>query len=165
MLRKLFAALLFFAFLIPPAWAQTIMAGDLHISAPWARASVVQTGAAYVTIENRGSADDRLLSVETEVAGAPQLHEHAMQDGVMRMRQVEGGIPIPAGETVVLEPGGYHMMLMGLNRHLVEGESFKITLRFERAGAVELSVPVRAAAAQDSGHGNHGGDGNHGHGD
>lgn len=150
-MRRLIAALLFLPFFHSAAHAQGAMAGDLHITDAWARASVVQNGAAYLTIENRGATAERLVAVETAVAASPQIHEHQMEDGVMRMGQVEGGIEIPPGESVTLRPGGYHLMLIGLKRRLAEGDSFEITLRFEGAGAVTVTVPVLAAGSQGPG--------------
>ena len=150
-MHRLIAVLLFLPVLAPAAHAQGVRAGDLHITGAWARASVVQNGAAYLTVENRGATADRLVAVETAVAASPQIHEHKMEGGVMRMGRVEGGVEIPPGEIVTLRPGGYHLMLIGLKRRLVEGESFEVTLRFERAGAVGLTVPVLAAGSQGPG--------------
>ncbi len=102
-------------------------------------------GAVYMTIENNADDDDRLVAAETEVAGAVELHNVNMVEGVMQMREVEGGIEIPAGEsaTVVLEPGGLHVMLIGLNQALEVGDTFDVELDFEQAGTITVEVEVR----------------------
>lgn len=132
-------------------------AGDLHIDHPWARATAPQqpNGAAYFTIAN-ASAADRLLEAQSPVADRVELHTHDVDSaGVMRMRQVEA-IDLPAGETTALEPGGLHVMLIGLEDRLVEGEAFPLTLVFEKAGAVEVEVavePVTYGVGESAGHG------------
>lgn len=139
------------------ALAHDFKAGDLHIDHPWARATAPQqpNGAAYFTVANEGAAD-RLLEAQSPVADRVELHTHDVDSaGVMRMRQVEA-IDLPAGETTALEPGGLHVMLIGLEDHLVEGEAFPLTLVFERAGAVEVEVavePVTYGVGESAGHG------------
>ena len=132
-----------------PVRAADLTAGDLTIEAPWARASIgaARAGAAYLTIVNRGAAIDRLVSVEASLAKRAGLHRTLNEYGVMKMRPA-GTIEIPPGATLGLEPGGLHVMLMGLQGPLVEGESFAMTLTFERAGSVELTVPILSATAQ-----------------
>ncbi len=129
----------------PPAGAQTATAGDIAVEAAWARASMGmgRAGAAFLTLRNQGDTDDRLIAAESDVSEVAELHTHTMDGGVMRMRQVEA-IAVPAGGTAVLEPGGDHVMLMGLAAPLKTGESFALTLIFETAGSVTLEVPVRA---------------------
>jgi copper(I)-binding protein len=111
------------------------------------------TGAAWFTITNNGDTDDRLVSADSDVAAAVEIHEMALKDGTMTMSPLMDGLAIPAGETVVLEPGGYHIMLIGLTRDLIAGESFELTLTFETAGEIELTVPIfmtkNAAAAAE----------------
>lgn len=124
--------------------------GDLVIEGPFSRASAGRgrAGAAFMTITNTGDGDDRLIAAETDVSSLVELHAHRMDaQGVMRMREVEGGIPIPAGETVALQPGGLHVMMMGLERRLAEGETFPLTLVFDRAGRVEVTVAIGGVAA------------------
>jgi len=132
-----------------PVRAADLTAGDLTIQAPWARASIgaARAGAAYLTIVNRGSAIVRLVSVEASLAKRAGLHRTLNENGVMKMRPA-GAVEIPPGATLGLEPGGLHVMLMGLQGPLVEGESFAMTLTFERAGSVELTVPILSATAQ-----------------
>lgn len=131
---------------IGTALAHDYRAGELHIDHPWARATApqAQNGGAYLTITNEGSTPDRLVAAESPVASRVELHTHDVDSaGVMRMRQVEA-IDVPAGEATALRPGGLHVMLIGLENRLVEGETFPLTLVFEAAGAVELEVQVEA---------------------
>jgi copper(I)-binding protein len=117
--------------------------GSLRIDHPWARATppVAQTGAAYLTLHNDGDEVDRLLSVEAPVSESVELHAHTMENGVMRMRQVPS-VELPAGARVSLEPGGLHLMLIGLEAPLNDGNSFPATLTFERAGSVVVQIKV-----------------------
>jgi copper(I)-binding protein len=103
----------------------------------------------FVTIENTGDTDDRLVAASSAVAGHMEVHEMAMVDGVMQMRELAGGLPIPAGETVLLMPGGYHVMLMELKAPLVEGETVDVTLTFETAGEVTIPLKVLAPDAEE----------------
>lgn len=100
-------------------------------------------GVVYMIVENRGSMDDRLVSVDADVAEALELHSVNMSDGVMQMRQVEDGIELPAGKTVALEPGGLHIMLVGLTGSLEAGDVFDLDLEFEQAGSITVEVEVR----------------------
>jgi len=102
------------------------------------------TGGAFFTVTNNGTEDDRLVSAASDVAAAVEIHEMAMKDGTMQMAPLMDGLPLPAGETVVLEPGGYHIMMIGLMHDLKAGETLKLTLTFEKAGEVELEVPIFA---------------------
>lgn len=130
-----------------PAMAQAECAeasqGDLTVSAAWSRATIgtARPAVFYVTIQNNGSTEDRLIGIETPVAGMPMLHETVMSDGVASMPHAEQ-IAIAAGETVSLAPGSYHGMLMDLNEALTEGESFPMTLQFQNAGAVTIDTDV-----------------------
>jgi copper(I)-binding protein len=104
------------------------------------------TAAVYMTIANNGADGDRLLGGETDVAQAVEIHDMADVDGMMQMRPLPEGLEIPGGSEVVLESGGLHVMLFGLTRDLPNGETYELTLAFERAGEVTLEVPVRARA-------------------
>ncbi len=142
------AAAFLIASVFGPAAAEDVMAGSLMLHQPWARASIGQAkaGAAYLTIANEGSEPDRLLAAETPAAKVAQLHTHLMKDGIMKMRRVEA-VEISPGEPVVFRPGGLHIMMMGLKAPLREGESFPVTLTFEKAGRVEISVTIEAPTA------------------
>ncbi|CAN5705108.1 copper chaperone PCu(A)C [soil metagenome] len=100
-------------------------------------------GVVYLTVENTGDVDDRLVSATTDLAGAVELHTVNMVEGVMQMRQVEDEIDVPAGSTIVFEPGGLHIMLIGLNQSLEPGDTFDIELRFEDSGSMAVEVEVR----------------------
>jgi copper(I)-binding protein len=137
----------------------------IKIEGAFARASAgpVRNGAAYLTITNTGGAADRLIGAEADVSTRVELHTHRKEGEVMRMRKVEA-IDVPAGGTATLQPGGNHVMFMGLKEPLKEGESFPLTLMFETAGSIEVMVTVGPAGAMrpESGHGGgHGG--GHGH--
>ncbi len=118
--------------------------GPIRIEAPWARATAPQAraGAAFMTLTNQGTADDRLIAAEAEVSEVTELHTHINDDGIMRMREVPA-IEVPADGAAVLAPGGLHVMFIGLTRPLIAGETLALTLRFERAGSVTVAVPVR----------------------
>lgn len=117
---------------------------EIAVTDAWARASVTSTGAAYVTIENKGSADDTLVEAGSPVAERVEIHDMTMEGMVMKMRRLDA-LPVPAGGSVALAPGGKHIMLIGLAEPLSEGMSVPLTLVFEGAGEVEVSAPVRPA--------------------
>ncbi|NWF70840.1 MAG: copper chaperone PCu(A)C [Chloroflexi bacterium] len=98
--------------------------------------------AVYMQIINRGASDDRLIAASTTVANLVQIHESRLVDDVMQMSEVEGGLPLPVGERVLLQPGGFHIMLMDLQQELVPGTAFLLTLTFESGAEITLAVPV-----------------------
>lgn len=118
--------------------------GDLEISTPFARATMPNAPVAggFMTITNNGDTDDRLVAVASDAAQRMEIHEMAMENDVMKMRELEDGLAIPAGETVMLQPGGYHVMFMDLAGPLVAGESVPVTLTFETSGDVEVVMPI-----------------------
>ena len=118
----------------------------IRVEQAWARATPggAKTGAAYFTLESREA--DRLVGVETPIAGRAELHTHEMDSGIMKMRPVEG-IAIEPGKKAVLKPGGDHVMLMELKQPLKEGQSFPLTLRFAKAGKREVTVTVEKPGA------------------
>lgn len=118
------------------------MVGDLMIAGAWSRATPpgVDIGAGYLQITNHGSRPDRLLRVRSDVSDRVEMHESKMEQGVMRMRE-QSDIPIAAGATVELKPGGLHLMLLGLGQPLQAGQSYQLSLEFENAG--EVDVPAR----------------------
>lgn len=107
----------------------------------------------FLTIENTGDTDDRLVAVASDIAGVMQIHTMAMDGDVMVMREMADGVPVPAGETVVLQPGGLHIMFMQLNDALVDGQSVPVTLTFENAGDVAVDLPIRKKMAAMMDHG------------
>jgi copper(I)-binding protein len=141
-------ALAFLASITHGALAQTGV--TIEIDHPWARASAGKTGVAYLTIVNRGTTDDRLVSASTPVAEKAEPHSTTSDNGVMKMRPVDG-IDVKAGGKAELKPGGLHLMLMGLKAPLKAGQSFPLTLTFEKAGAIDATVAVEKAGAM-SGH-------------
>lgn len=136
-----------------PAQAADVMAGTLKISAPWARATPkgASVGGGYMTITNTGTASDNLIGGSTAVASRFEVHEMSMDHGVMKMRPVGGGIEIKPGQTVTLAPGGFHVMLVGLAQQLKEGEHFKATLEFAKAGKVDVDFTVEGLGAMHGG--------------
>ena len=117
------------------------------------------TGAAYMTITNNGKTPDRVNCVSSDASAECQIHSMTMDNGVMVMRPVEGGVEIKPGETVTLKPGGLHMMLLKIKHPLEQGNSLKATLKFDSAGTVQVDYPIgpfgaTAAPGAPSGGGN-----------
>jgi periplasmic copper chaperone A len=132
------------------ARAEEVKAGDLVITQAWSRATPggAKVGGGYLTIENKGSVPDRLIGGSTDVAGKLQVHEMAVNNGVMTMRPLDNGLTVEPGKTVKLAPGGYHLMLLDLKNPLKQGDKLPITLEFEKAGKVKLSLDVQGVGAQ-----------------
>ncbi|ODT76810.1 MAG: hypothetical protein ABS76_30010 [Pelagibacterium sp. SCN 64-44] len=126
-----------------------IRLGDIVISGAFTRATLPNAPVAggFLTLTNAGAEDDVLVSASAEIAAETQIHEMAMQGDVMKMRQLADGLAVPAGESVVLAPGGFHIMFMGLKAPLMEGDSVPVTLTFAKAGSVTISLAVGANAA------------------
>lgn len=131
--------------------AQT--SGTISIEQPFTRATPgnSKVGAGYLTIVNKGSEADRLVSASSPAADKVEVHEMTMQDGVMKMRALAGGLPVEAGKTVALTPGGNHLMLMGLKAPLKQGGKVPVTLKFEKAGAIDVTLDVQAIGARSPG--------------
>ncbi|MBI3146571.1 MAG: copper chaperone PCu(A)C [Pseudogulbenkiania sp.] len=127
-----------------PALAHHYTLGALHIGHPWSRAMPAATtsGTVYLKLNNRGPSADRLLAASTPRAASAELHQHLDDHGVMRMRAVPNGVELPPGRSIALAPGGLHIMLMGLTAPLKAGERFPLTLRFARAGKIEVEVKI-----------------------
>ena len=141
------------------AIAHEITAGDLHIQHPWSRAlpPVATTGAAYMVIQNQGAESDTLLGASTPIAEDVQLHEHVHHDDVMTMQRVDS-IELAPGEQVEFAPGGYHVMLFGLQQPLVAGHTYPMTLKFAQAGDVNVEVHIsgdEAVKPAEHGHSHH----------
>jgi copper(I)-binding protein len=130
--------------LAAPALAHEVTVGDLqfihpHIPQP---AGLAKTAGGYMAIVNNGAEADRLIGVESDIAAKAEVHESKVAaDGVSTMTAMPV-LEIPAGETVSLDRGGYHVMFMGLTGKLAEGEMRKVTLIFERAGRVEVEFMI-----------------------
>jgi periplasmic copper chaperone A len=136
-----------FTFALPAAVsAETFSIGDITVETPWTRATPggAKVAGGYLRIVNNGTEADRLIGGTSAFAERFEVHSMEMHDGVARMAPVEGGLEIPPGETVELAPGGYHVMFMGLERPLTEGETVAGTLVFERAGTLQVNYPVAA---------------------
>ena len=127
-----------------------ISRNPLAITQAWSRATPggAKIAGGYLTIENKGAAPDRLVSGSGDFAGKVEIHEMAMNNGVMTMRPLDKGLPIEPGKTVKLAPGGYHLMLMDLKTPLKQGDKVPLTLEFEKAGKVTLSLDVQGDGAQ-----------------
>ncbi len=122
------------------------LAADIRIEDAWARASLGQArnGAAYMIVHATGAQPDRLVAATSPVAGKVELHNHIMVGNVAQMRPVDA-IEVVPGSPTVLQPGGLHVMLLDLRGPLQAGQSFPVTLRFERAGEVQIQVEIRPA--------------------
>lgn len=134
------------------AMAQEYRIGDIVIRQPWSRATPPgsKVAAGYLEITNRGTAPDRLVSLSTSISGKAELHEMAMNDGVMTMRMLPSGIPLAPGQSVTLKPGGLHIMFVNLAAPLKQGGKFNASLEFEKAGKVEVSFDIQAIGARDA---------------
>jgi copper(I)-binding protein len=132
------------------AFAQTFKAGSIEIESPWARATPkgATIGAGYMKITNTGTSSDRLISGSSDVAPKFEVHEMKMDDDVMKMRPVQGGLEIKPGETLELKPGLFHVMFVGLKEPLKAGNHIEATLVFDKAGAVNLEYDVLAMGAE-----------------
>ncbi|UCF51227.1 MAG: copper chaperone PCu(A)C, partial [Bradyrhizobium sp.] len=118
-----------------PVRADDVKAGDLVISQAWSRATPggAKVAGGYLTIENKGAAADKLVGVSADIAGKAEVHEMAMDNGVMKMRPLDKGLVIDPGKTLKLAPGGYHLMLQELKGAFKQGDKVPVTLQFEKA--------------------------------
>src|SRR5450432_3036439 len=150
MTRAIACVTLLSCWLVAPTTAEEIKAGDLVITQAWSRATPggAKIGGGYLTIENKGSAADRLIGGSADIAGKVQVHEMSMNNGVMTMRPLDKGLSIEPGKTVKLAPSGYHLMLFDLKSPLKQGDKLPVTLEFEKAVKVKLSLDVQGLGAQ-----------------
>ncbi len=134
---------------VAPALAQGTGNASITVEQPWARATPTgaKTGAVYMILDNKSANADRLTGASSDVADKAQIHEMSVVNGVMQMRQLADGLPVPAGGSVVLKPGSYHVFLIGLKKPLTAGETFPITLTFAKAGNISVTVAVQAIGA------------------
>ncbi len=152
-LKRLLPAAFALALLGAPAHADEVKAGDLVITQAWSRATPggAKIGGAYLTIENKGSAPDRLIGGSADIAGKVEVHEMAIENGVMKMRALDKGLTIEPGKTVKLAPGGYHLMMFDLKSPLKQGDKVPVTLEFEKAGKAQISLDIESVGAQAPG--------------
>jgi len=131
------------------ATAHEFSSKDITVSHPWARATPggVTVGGAYFEVKAAPGPGDRLIGARSAVAGSMEVHSHSIENGVAKMRRVDG-LPIKGGESVVLKPGGYHVMLLDLKKPLKEGDLLKFTLSFEKAGDIEVEATVEPIGAK-----------------
>ena len=129
-----------------------VIVGSLHIDSPWARATPpgAKVAGGFLVVRNVGAKDDRLVFAYSDAADKVEIHAVREQDGLLRMRHLSDGLPVPAGAAVTLAPGSDHLMFIAPRRPFAEGEMVTATLRFERAGEVVVPFPVRDAGARDS---------------
>src|SRR5262245_54272411 len=139
--------------------AAEFKAGDITVETPWSRATPgsAKVAAGYMIIKNGADTPDRFISATAEIGGQTEIHQMSMTDGMMKMRQITDGVPLPAHGSIALEPDSYHLMLLDLKKPLKEGETFAGTLTFEKAGSVNVTFAVRGlgAAAPDEGANHH----------
>ena len=134
------------------AQLQEYQAGAIKIVLPWMRMppAAAKVAGGFMTLTNTGSTPDRLIGGTVSNAARVEVHEMSVVDGVMRMRQLQAGLEVKPGETVVLEPGSYHLMFLDLQKPPLAGTNLKGTLVFEKAGAVEIEYKVEPAGARSS---------------
>ena len=114
---------------------------DISVANAYMRSSNPKVAAAFMEIANTGAEADRLVSATSDIAARVELHTHEKVGDVMKMVEVEEGFTVPAGETLLLERGGFHVMFMGLAEPLKEGDAAEVTLIFEAAGEMTVSIP------------------------
>ena len=134
-------------------FAKDYKVGAIEITQVWARATPrsAPAGGAFLTLHNTGTTPDRLISAKSPAAGLTQIHEMKMDGDVMKMRELEKGLEIPAGATVTLAPGNYHLMMMGLKEPLEQGATLPLTLTFEKAGSINIEASVESIGATKPG--------------
>ncbi len=123
--------------------------GDLEIIHPWTRQPLpaAKVAGGFFAIVNHGKTDDRLVKATATISDNVQIHEMTMDNGVMKMNELKDGLVIPAGGTVELKPGSFHIMFMDIKERPVEGTAFEGTLTFEKAGSVDVDYEVEAPDA------------------
>ena len=151
--RTLATALFAVTLLSTSAFAHSITIGSLSLTDLWTRATPpgAPTAAGYLAITNNGKEADKLIAVSSPLAKSGGLHMMAVKDGVASMHPAEGGIEIPAGGTVTLAPGGYHIMFVTLKEPLKEGAKLPVTLTFEKAGTIETFLHIKEIGADGPG--------------
>ncbi|QIB32849.1 copper chaperone PCu(A)C [Ancylobacter pratisalsi] len=152
-------------FVAQPAFAHGFKIGALEIGHPWARMTPAgaKVGGGYLSVTNKGTTPDTLVSATAEVADHAEIHEMSVTDGVMKMRMLKDGVVIPAGGEIKLAPGGFHLMLIGLKQPLKQGETFKGTLTFEKAGTVDVVFKIEGMGGPKASEGSMDGAGHDAH--
>ncbi len=150
------------ALLVAVGCAQAGLPGDgggIEVTQAWSRETPpnAPVAAGFVTIRNVGKTEDRLVTVKSQAAGRVEIHEVRDEQGVARMREMPNGVPLPAGATVELKPGGYHLMFIGPVQRFQAGDAIAATLVFEKAGEMPVEFEVRGVGArkQDEVHAHH----------
>ncbi len=134
--------------------AEAVTLGDLTITGGWVRTTVNDVSAAYLMVRNAGL-EDTLVAATSPISPMAQLHEVITEGSSSKMQEKEGGFTVPAQGMVELKPGGYHIMLMDLTEPLAEGDEVEVTLTFEKAGEITLTLPVQKAEGTSMDMGSH----------
>lgn len=142
-MKKMFTALMI------AGLASTASAAGVRVQDAWARATVegMKMSGAFMTVRNDNAKQDFLIGGSSPIAQSVEVHTHINDNGVMRMREVKGGIPLPGKADTELKPGGYHIMFMGLKRPLKDGETVPVTLKFKHSKAQTVDIPVKTVPA------------------
>lgn len=136
--------------------AATFQQGGLRIIEPWTRSAAAHTtGAGYLTLTNTGRVAETLTRIETSAAARVEMHKTSMAAGIMSMKRLDNGLILRPGESVSFAPGGYHLMLIDLNKPLKAGESFPATLIFASGSRIGVVFPVKAAGSDSADHMSH----------
>jgi copper(I)-binding protein len=158
-MKSVFSLLVAAAFVavIGPASAHEFKVGSIEIKHPWSRATPKgsEVAGGFMKLINTGTEPDRLIGGSTANAGKFEMHETAMEGGVMKMRPLPNGIEIKPGETVELKPGSYHLMFVGLSAPFEKGKMVKGTLQFEKAGKVDVEYAIEAPGGMPMNHDEH----------
>ena len=149
----LVAAFVFALWATAPVHGEDVTVGGLKISAAWVRATpkAAPVGGGYLTITNNGTAPDRLVGGSSDVSSRFEIHVMGIDNGIMKMRPAAAGLEIKPGQTIEFKPGGYHLMFVGLNKPLEQGQHIKATLQFEKAGNVTVDFVIEGIGAQTGG--------------
>jgi len=133
--------------------------GSIEVHNAWSRPTPPGTpmGVGYMSITNHGADEVRLIAAESPRAGHVSIHETSMHEGMMRMQPLANGLEIPAGSTVELKPGSYHLMLEQLKKPLMEGEMIPVRLDFEEADDITVKLMVQPLDAKVMDHSHHSG--------
>ncbi len=131
----------------PDKTSAPVTVGDITVSSAWTKAMLPgqPAGGGYLTIENKGTVADRLVSISSPATQNVQIHEMAMDGEIMKMRALPDGLEVPAGGKVELKPSSFHIMFMDMKEGFKEGETVAVTLKFEKAGDINTELPVAPA--------------------